>query len=124
MNPGAGDSSLAQLPPTSCLFSKMPTFMPPYLWRYMPATRPLFPPPTITTSKLLSAIVSSFYYFWLDIGKSDRLSRKRHFTIHLLDDDMLKPFCISFGIMQNGLSISSSRRWMVICLSHSALASG
>src|SRR3989304_5442633 len=34
----------------------------------------------------------AWWLFWLNIGKSDRLSRKRHLTIHLLDDDMLKPF--------------------------------
>src|SRR3989304_344394 len=79
MNPGAGDSSLDQPPPSSCLFSKMPTFIPPYFWRYMPATRALFPPPTITTSKLAYAIISSNLFCQLlsKHKKASYLNRRR-----------------------------------------------
>src|SRR3972149_3165783 len=57
--PGAESSSVARQPPISCLRSKIPTLMPPYLMRYMARRRALLPPPTITASKVLSAITAS-----------------------------------------------------------------
>src|SRR3990172_1257751 len=110
MNPGAGASSLDQPPPSSCLFSKMPTFRPPYFWRYMPATRALLPPPTITTSKLLSAIVSflSFLIEFLYLVSSN-LCLGRHVQTQIEGDYLVTVIALRCrGHTGNGPGRSSS----------------